>query len=85
MRRAASCNGVLDSVSDCSDGEGNDGNGLTDFPADPGCNSLADPEERPAVPSVGPLRILSVAPLLASAHRLVERGYQRWVASARVD
>lgn len=30
---------------DCEDGEDNDTDGLTDFPADPGCDSASDPSE----------------------------------------
>jgi CubicO group peptidase (beta-lactamase class C family) len=46
---------ALAGVSQCSDGLDNDGNALADFPADPGCESLADTseltvEEVPALP-----------------------------------
>jgi len=30
---------------DCADGVDNDGDGLTDYPADPGCSSASDPNE----------------------------------------
>lgn len=59
---------VLAAVSACSDGVDNDGNGLTDFPADPGCSDLADTSEAsPAVPSAGPLGIVSLALALLGA------------------
>jgi len=37
----------------CSDGIDNDGDGLTDYPADPGCSSALDPDETdpPAMPA----------------------------------
>ncbi len=34
----------------CSDGIDNDGNGLTDFPNDPGCTSASDPTESNTLP-----------------------------------
>lgn len=33
---------------ECSDGVDNDGNGLVDYPADPGCESELDPREEPS-------------------------------------
>lgn len=35
----------LSAISMCNDGVDNDGDGFTDFPADPGCDSAADPDE----------------------------------------
>lgn len=35
----------LNAVTYCSDGIDNDGDGLTDYPADPGCESAIDPDE----------------------------------------
>jgi hypothetical protein len=38
----------------CGDGIDNDGDNLTDYPADPGCSSLDDTDETDTCPGVGP-------------------------------
>lgn len=38
----------------CNDGMDNDGDGLTDYPADPGCESALDETETDTCPGVGP-------------------------------
>lgn len=42
------CAAALAALPVCDDGEDNDGDGLTDFPADPGCSSALAPAEDPA-------------------------------------
>jgi len=38
---------AADALRECNDGIDNDGNGLADFPYDPGCASELDPQEAP--------------------------------------
>ncbi|ALV42389.1 hypothetical protein AU252_15555 [Pseudarthrobacter sulfonivorans] len=44
------------SLAQCSDGTDNDADGMTDYPADPGCQSAQDATEspNPALPAVHP-------------------------------
>jgi len=62
-------------VTACGDGLDNDGDGLVDFPDDPGCTAASgddeDPAPRPAPPGcgIGPELALLLAPLLAAVRR----------------
>ena len=43
---------------DCSDGQDNDGDGLTDYPNDPGCSSASDTSELNPTLSIGDVTVL---------------------------
>jgi hypothetical protein len=52
---------------ECNDGADNDGDGLVDHPADPGCGSASDASEALSC-GLGP-ELLVLAPLLAALRR----------------
>ncbi|MEO6955062.1 MAG: hypothetical protein ABI321_24900 [Polyangia bacterium] len=79
-RSAHAANGIPD----CEDGLDNDGDGLVDFPADPGCSSLEDPSELNALIDAGPQQFdLSLADL--STDVSTDMGNHAHVADAGLD
>ncbi|MDP9405516.1 MAG: hypothetical protein M3O86_02790 [Actinomycetota bacterium] len=50
---------------DCTDGVDNDGDGRTDFPSDPGCNSESDDDERDLPRTGGGLALVGALTMLA--------------------